>query len=97
MTEIDLEDLPGVGPTTAEKLREAGYGTVESIATATTSDLAEAAEIGEGTAKKVILAARKMADIGGFKTGRDILDKRKDVKKTQHPGSRVRRTGRRGS
>ena len=81
MTEIDLEDLPGVGPTTAEKLREAGYGTVESIATATTSDLAEAAEIGEGTAKKVILAARKMADIGGFKTGRDILDKRKDVKK----------------
>ncbi|NLA31193.1 MAG: hypothetical protein GX880_05160, partial [Methanomicrobiales archaeon] len=32
MTEIDLEDLPGVGPATADKLREAGYGTVESIA-----------------------------------------------------------------
>jgi DNA repair protein RadA len=81
MTEIDLEDLPGVGTTTADKLREAGYGTVESVATATTSDLAEAAEIGEATAKKVILAARKMADIGGFKTGRDILDKRKDIRK----------------
>ncbi|RXE57309.1 DNA repair and recombination protein RadA [Methanoculleus taiwanensis] len=81
MTEIDLEDLPGVGPTTADKLREAGYGTVEGIATATTSDLAEAAEIGESTAKKLIQAARKMADIGTFKTGRDILDKRKDVRK----------------
>ncbi len=81
MTEIDLEDLPGVGPTIAEKLREAGYGTVEGIATATTSDLAEAAEIGESTAKKLIQAARKMADIGTFKTGRDILDKRKDVRK----------------
>jgi DNA repair protein RadA len=81
MTEIDLEDLPGVGPTTADKLREAGYGTVESVATATTSDLAEAAELGESTAKKVILAARKMADIGGFKTGRDIMDKRKEIKK----------------
>ena len=81
MSEIDLEDLPGVGAATAEKLREAGYGTVESVATAITADLAEAAEIGEGTAKKLILAARKMADIGGFKTGRDILDKRKDVQK----------------
>ncbi|MDN7025560.1 DNA repair and recombination protein RadA [Methanoculleus sp. FWC-SCC1] len=83
MSEIDLEDLPGVGPTTADKLREAGYGTVESVATATTSDLAEAAELGESTAKKVILAARKMADIGGFKTGRDIMDKRKEIKKLQ--------------
>ncbi len=81
MSEIDLEDLPGVGPTTADKLREAGYGTVESVATATTTDLAEAAELGESTAKKVILAARKMADIGGFKTGRDIMDKRKEIKK----------------
>jgi DNA repair protein RadA len=81
MVEIDLEELPGVGPTIADKLRESGYGTVESIATATTSDLAEAAEIGEATAKKLIQAARKMADIGGFKTGRDILDKRKDIKK----------------
>ncbi|MCC7565673.1 MAG: DNA repair and recombination protein RadA [Methanomicrobiaceae archaeon] len=81
MAEIDLEELPGVGPTIADKLREAGYATVEGIATATTADLAEAVEIGEATAKKLIMAARKMADIGGFKTGRDILDKRKDIRK----------------
>ncbi len=81
MVEIDLEDLPGVGPTTADKLREAGYGTVESVATAATADLAEAAEIGESTAKKLIQAARKMADIGGFKTGKEIMDRRKEIRK----------------
>ncbi|MBN1194916.1 MAG: DNA repair and recombination protein RadA [Methanomicrobiaceae archaeon] len=81
MGEIDLEDLPGVGPTTADKLREAGYATIEGIATASYSDLAEAAEIGEATAKKMIREARKMADIGGFKTGKVVLEERKEVRK----------------
>jgi DNA repair protein RadA len=80
---LDLEDLPGVGPTTAEKLREAGYATVESIATASPADLAEAAEIGESSAKKIIKAAREIADIGGFKTGIAVLEDRKEVKKLQ--------------
>ena len=69
MTALDIEDIPGVGPATSERLREAGYITVESIATATPIDLAEAAELGEATTKKIIKAAREMADIGGFKTG----------------------------
>ena len=30
-----IEDIPGVGPTTAEKLKEIGFHTVESLATAT--------------------------------------------------------------
>ncbi|TAJ44527.1 DNA repair and recombination protein RadA [Methanofollis fontis] len=80
---LDLEDLPGVGPTTADKLREAGYATVESIATASPADLAEAAEIGESTAKKMIKGAREIADIGGFKTGIAVLEDRKEVKKLQ--------------
>lgn len=29
-----LEDLPGVGPATAQKMRELGFNTVESLATA---------------------------------------------------------------
>jgi len=81
MTEHEIEDLPGVGPTTADKLREAGYCTVEGIATASRSDLVEAAEIGESTAKKMIKAAREMADIGGFKTGTAVLEDRKEVRK----------------
>ncbi|HDR72518.1 MAG TPA: DNA repair and recombination protein RadA [Methanoculleus sp.] len=81
MSELDLEDIPGVGPTTAEKLRDAGYATIESIATASPSDLAEAAEIGEASAKKMVKAAREMADIGGFKTGKVVLEERKEVRK----------------
>lgn len=81
MPEIEIEDLPGVGPATADRLREAGYITVEAIATASPADLSEAAEIGETTAKKLIKAAGQMADIGGFKTGTDILLRRQDVRK----------------
>ena len=52
MATILLEDLPGVGPATAEKLREAGFGTVEAIAVASPGELVTAAEVGEATAAK---------------------------------------------
>lgn len=78
---VELEDLPGVGPSTAEKLREAGFVTVESIATASAVDLAETAEIGESVAKKMIKAAREMVEIGGFRTGKDVFEQRKEVRK----------------
>ena len=78
---LDIEDLPGVGPTTADKLREAGYLSVESIATASPAELSEITEISESTAKKIIKAARESADIGGFKTGKDIFEQRKDIRK----------------
>ncbi|MBO4522454.1 MAG: DNA repair and recombination protein RadA [Methanomicrobium sp.] len=81
MSEHEIEDLPGVGPTTADKLRDSGYCTIESIATASYVDLAEDAEIGEATAKKMIKEARKMADIGGFRTGIAVLEERKEVRK----------------
>jgi len=81
MAEKTFEDLPGVGPTIAEKLKEAGYRDLMSIAVASPSDLAEVAEIGEGTAVKIINAARKEADIGGFETGDVILERRKTVGK----------------
>ena len=81
MAEKSFEDLPGVGPTIAEKLKEAGYRDLMSIAVASPSDLAEVAEIGEGTAVKIINAARKEADIGGFETGDVILERRKSVGK----------------
>jgi DNA repair protein RadA len=80
---LELDDLPGVGPTTAEKLREAGFVTVESIATASPLDLAETAEIGEAVAKKMIKAARELVNIGGFKTGKDVFEQRKEIRKLQ--------------
>lgn len=52
-----LEDLPGVGPATAQKLRELGFNTVESVATAAIKEL-EPAGISEKKALDIIRAAR---------------------------------------
>ena len=81
MTEMSLEELPGVGPATAEKLKEAGFNTIEAVAVASPSELATTAEIGESTAAKIINAARQAADIGGFETGDLVLERRKMVGK----------------
>lgn len=53
-----LEDIPGVGPSTATKLREIGFKTVEALATAPIQYLTTKG-IGEATAKKIVAAARK--------------------------------------
>lgn len=79
--EISIEDLPGVGPATAEKLREAGFNTIEAIAVASPSELANTAEVGEASAAKMITAARKLADIGGFENGSTVLERRKHIGK----------------
>ncbi len=71
-----VEELPGVGPATAEKLREAGFDDLMSIAVSSPSALIEAAEIGEATANKIIAAAKKLADVGGFLTGDVIMEQR---------------------
>jgi DNA repair protein RadA len=81
MTEMTIEELPNVGPATAEKLREAGFNDLMGIAVASPSALAELADIGEGTAVKIIGAARKSVDIGGFETGDVLLERRKEVGK----------------
>ncbi|SMD30366.1 DNA repair and recombination protein RadA [Picrophilus oshimae] len=79
--ELTIEDLPGVGDATAEKLRESGYDDIMTIAVASPKDLAEISGIAEGAAIKIINAARKYADVGNFETGEEILNKRKEIKK----------------
>ena len=76
-----LEDIPGVGPAIAEKLREAGYNELMAIAVASPKELAETCEIGEKKAMDIIEGAKLCADIGGFETGEDILERRKAVTK----------------
>jgi DNA repair protein RadA len=79
--EIKIEELPGVGPATAEKLREAGYSDLMALAVESPKNLAEMAEIGEATANKLINLAKREADIGNFETGDVLLDRRKAVGK----------------
>jgi len=78
---VELEELPGVGPAIAEKLREAGLNSLEAIAVASPAELVATAEIGESTAAKIINAARVAADIGGFETGEKILERRQGIGK----------------
>jgi len=77
----DLEDLPGVGPATAEKLRENGFDSYQGIAVASPSELSNTADIGESSASDIINAARDAADIGGFETGAAVLERREQIGK----------------
>lgn len=74
----ELENLPNVGQKTAKKLRDAGFGDIMRIATATPKELAVKAEIGEGIAEKIIAAARKIEKID-FETALDVVERRKNV------------------
>ena len=76
-----IEDLPGVGPATAEKLREAGFEELLAIAVMSPNELAEQAELGEAVASKIIQGAKKMANIGGFISGNKLLERRREVQK----------------
>ncbi len=75
-----ITDLPGVGSATAEKLIEAGYDNLMSIAVASPGDLMESIGVGEGVARKIISASRDALEMG-FETGVDLLEKRKKVLK----------------
>ena len=76
----ELEDLPGIGEITAEKLRAAGYGEFSALAAAAPHELAEAAGMGVESAKKAIEAAKGMVEIG-FETAEEIFEKRKSISK----------------
>jgi DNA repair protein RadA len=84
---MTIEDLPGVGPATADKLKEAGYTSIEAIAVASPSELAAAAEVGENTASKIVAAAKKSSNIGGFETGDTVFERRKQVGKLKTSSS----------
>ncbi len=78
MSKEDIENLPGVGSKTAEKLVEMGYGDLMAIAAMSGSELASAAELGEKTADKIIQAARDELDLG-FTTGSEKMQQRQHI------------------
>ncbi|MFB6228376.1 MAG: DNA repair and recombination protein RadA [Halobacteriales archaeon] len=79
--DVDLQDLPGVGPATAEKLRSSGFESYQSIAVASPGELSNTADVGEGNAADIIQAAREAADVGGFETGSTVLKRREEIGK----------------
>jgi len=75
---MELEELDGVGKAIAEKLREAGYTTVESIAAASIGELKDLG-LSESVVKKIISSASKLANRMKFETGLEVLERRKRV------------------
>ncbi len=72
-----LEDLPGIGPTTAQKLKELGFHTVESVAMAAAREL-ESAGISEKKALVIIGAARSCMHVS-FVRADELLRMRQNV------------------
>ena len=78
MKKAGLEDLPGVGAATAQKLKEAGFNDLIAIAVASPGEIIEATGISEQVARKMINAARDSLEMG-FESGDELLKRRERV------------------
>ena len=56
--DLELEDLEGVGPTTARKMREAGIGSVVQLAVMSSEELSTEIGSTKDSATNFILAAK---------------------------------------
>ncbi|MFQ5978999.1 MAG: DNA repair and recombination protein RadA [Candidatus Heimdallarchaeota archaeon] len=73
-----ITDLPGVGPSTARALIEAGFGTIDAIAAATVSELSSIGSIGGATAQKIVAAAQDGLNLT-FTTAAEVLEFRQNM------------------
>lgn len=78
--EPTIGDLPGVGPSTVEKLSAAGIDTLLAVAVSSIGVLTNEAGVSESVARKMIQAARDMMEMG-FETADIILERREQVGK----------------
>jgi N utilization substance protein A len=56
----DISNIDGVGPKTAEQLRQAGYDTIEKIAAMSDEEILAVPGIGDKSAQKILLSARAL-------------------------------------
>jgi len=75
----EIDNLPGVGPATAEKLRDSGITELMDIAVISPQELTDLADLGLTTASKIIQEARKMVKKDDFRTGKELFEKRQDI------------------
>ncbi len=76
----ELEDLPGVGPTTAEKLKQLGFDSIEKVATASPHELAELSGMKVEAAKQAVDAAKQATTLA-YSTATQVYDNRKALGK----------------
>ena len=76
--EHKISDLPGIGPSTVQKLEDAGIYDLMGVAVLGPKELGELSGLSEVVARKAIQAARKLMSLG-FQTGVDFSEARKQV------------------
>lgn len=76
----ELEDLPGIGEVTAERLRGKGYNEFATVAAASPHELAEAGEFPVEKAKEAIEAAKEAVEVG-YETADVVYERRKGIHK----------------
>lgn len=82
MTEeiVDIQDLAGVGPVTATKLRDAGFDSIEALAVAPVKELVDKANLENSVAIKIAKAARQTIHTE-FITAKQLWERRQNVVK----------------
>lgn len=75
----NINSLSELEEATARKIRDEGYKTIESIATAKIKDIQKIADIGEEKAKRIIEEAGEVSGEDRFVTADEILEKRGSV------------------
>jgi DNA repair protein RadA len=77
---MQLKDIPGIGEKTAEKLIEAGYSNLLSLAAASRGEVTAKTGLGDSLASKIIQAARDALELG-FERADKVIAKRKAIAK----------------
>jgi DNA repair protein RadA len=75
-----IEDLPGIGEATAEKLKGLGIDTLEKIATLAPHELSDMSGMSVDAAKKAIQAAQESTTVK-FETAETVSERRKELGK----------------
>jgi len=76
--ELELTDLPGIGPAVAAKLENAGVFDLMSLAVMSPASLSDAAGVSTSVARKAIQASRDLLELG-FSDGMEFAKKRANV------------------
>jgi len=71
-----LENIKGIGPATASKLRSAGFTTVEALAVTPVREIVSKTGLGYDTALKICEEARKLMNFG-FIRANEVWERRK--------------------
>ena len=75
---LELTDLPGIGPAVAAKLESSGIFDLMALAVANPASISDAAGISPAVARKAIVAARDMLQLG-FVDGIEFAKRRENV------------------